>query len=252
MQRLFFEIAYNGTHYSGWQKQPNASTVQETIENRLIRLFGNQPIPIVGCGRTDSGVHAFQFYFHVDLPNKYSTNELFYKLNNMLPADIAIRTVNLVEADNHARFDADRRTYRYFIHQKKDPFLENASWYFPKPLDIDAMNEVCELLIGEKDFTSFSKLHTDVKTNICDLYSASWSIKNKSEVVFEVSANRFLRNMVRALVGTLLEVGQGNISKTEFKHVLAAKDRGQAGVSVPAKGLYLYRVCYPFFVADQQ
>jgi tRNA pseudouridine38-40 synthase len=252
MQRYFFEIAYNGTNYSGWQKQPTAPTVQDTIENRFYRLFGNQPMPIVGCGRTDSGVHAFQFFFHVDLPNKYSANQLVYKLNNMLPADIAIKAVHIVDPNCHARFDADRRTYRYFIHHKKDPFLQDASWYFPKPLDIDAMNEACELLIGKKDFTSFSKLHTDVKTNICDLYSARWSVKNKSEIVFEVSANRFLRNMVRALVGTLLEVGQGNISQTEFKQVLAAKDRGEAGVSVPAKGLYLYRVCYPFLPIDQK
>lgn len=251
MQRYFFEIAYNGTHYSGWQKQPNASTVQETLEDRLYRLFANQPRPIVGCGRTDSGVHASQFFFHVDLPHKYGANELVYKLNIMLPADIVIKAVYLVDVDCHARFDADRRTYRYFLHQQKDPFLHDTSWYYSKPLDIDAMNDACKLLIGEKDFTSFSKLHTDVKTNICDLYSASWLIKNKSEIVFEVSANRFLRNMVRALVGTLLEVGQRNISQTDFIQILAAKDRGEAGVSVPAKGLYLYRVSYPFLATNQ-
>jgi tRNA pseudouridine38-40 synthase len=251
MQRYFFEIAYNGTHYSGWQKQPNASTVQETIEDRLYCLFAKQPMPIVGCGRTDSGVHASQFFFHVDLPKKYNTNELVYKLNNMLPADIAIKAAHLVDADCHARFDADRRTYRYFLHQQKDPFLQSSSWYFLKTLDIDAMNQACDVLIGEKDFTSFSKLHSDVKTNICDVYSAVWSIKNKSEIVFEVSANRFLRNMVRALVGTLLEVGQGNISQTDFKQILAAKDRGEAGVSVPAKGLYLYGVRYPFLATNQ-
>jgi len=246
MQRYFFEIAYKGSDYAGWQRQPNANTIQETIETYLSRLFSNNHIPILGCGRTDAGVHASQFYFHVDLEGKYSSSEMMYKLNNMLPRDIAVYSIERVKSDAHARFDASERTYVYRMHQKKDPFLTNSSWYFPKPLNIDAMNEGCKYLIGEKDFTSFSKLHTDVKTNICDLTIARW-IKDSDDIIyFEITANRFLRNMVRAVVGTLIEVGQGNIAPSEVKTIIDAEDRGKAGSSVPAHGLYLAQVKYPY------
>tara|TARA_B100000508_G_scaffold118450_1_gene98537 strand:- start:52482 stop:53234 length:753 start_codon:yes stop_codon:yes gene_type:complete len=244
MRRFFVEIAYDGSNYAGWQVQPKVPTVQDEIEKNLSLLFSHKKIDIVGCGRTDAGVHANQFYFHVDLEEKFTTSQLAYKLNNMLPKDIAVFNVHIVEDDAHARFDATKRTYRYFIHQQKDPFRNNISWYYPKDLDFKRMNEAARKLIGKKDFTSFSKLHTDVKTNICDLTHAQWYQLEDGIAYFEISANRFLRNMVRAVVGTLIEVGLKNISSTEIQNILAAKDRGKAGVSVPAKGLFLHRVEY--------
>ncbi len=246
MQRYFFEIAYKGSEYAGWQKQPNANTVQETIEKYLSRLFSNNHIPILGCGRTDAGVHATQFYFHVDVEEKYKTTELVYKLNNMLPRDIAVYSIARVKSDAHARFDALERKYVYRLHQKKDPFLDNASWYFPKPLNLKAMNEGCMHLIGKQDFTSFSKLHTDVKTNICDLTLAQWTEGSDGVLYFEVIANRFLRNMVRAIVGTLIDVGLGNIGASDVRNIIDAQNRSEAGTSVPAHGLYLAQVKYPY------
>ena len=246
MQRYFFEIAYNGTNYAGWQKQPNAETVQETIEMYISRLYSNKEINILGCGRTDAGVHARQFYFHVDLEEKYELVELKYKLNNMLPYDISVNSVHKTGPEAHARFDATERTYRYRLHQSKDPFKHMSSWYFSKELDIESMNTASKLLIGKKDFTSFSKLHTDVKTNICDLTHAIWKESNDQDIHFEITANRFLRNMVRAIVGTLLEVGLGSIKPIEVENIIQAKDRGEAGISVPAHGLYLTGVKYPF------
>lgn len=246
MQRYFVEIGYDGTNYAGWQKQPNVDTVQETIEKNLSKLYSNKSIDIVGCGRTDAGVHSSQFYFHADLSNKYSCDQLVYKLNNMLPKDIAVYSAHNVNADSHARFDALNRTYRYFIHSKKSPFLNNTSWYFSKQLDLDAMNQASKVIMGEKDFTSFSKLHTDVKTNRCDVKNAKWIRKNDHEIYFEITANRFLRNMVRAIVGTLIDVGLGNSTVEDVSSIIKAKDRGQAGMSVPAHGLFLCRVSYPY------
>lgn len=246
MQRYFIEIVYDGTEFAGWQKQPNAETVQGTIEQHLSRLYSHSNVDIVGCGRTDAGVHASQFYFHVDLPEKYEGGQLMYKLNNMLPCQIAVLNIYKVASDAHARFDAEHRTYRYFIHRRKDPFLTNLSWYFPQQLDIKRMNIAAEQLIGKKDFTSFSKLHTDVKTNICDLSIAKWVETSDHECYFEVTANRFLRNMVRAIVGTMIEVGLGNLSFSDVEKIIEAQDRGEAGMSVPAKGLFLYRVEYPY------
>lgn len=246
MQRYFFKIAYKGTNYAGWQKQPNADTVQETVETQFSKLFSNKEIPILGCGRTDAGVHASQFYFHVDLEEKYQREELTYKLNNMLPFDIAVESIHEVAPESHARFDATSRTYRYYLHKQKDPFKENDSWYFPKVLDVESMNKAATFLIGKRDFTSFSKLHTDVKTNICDLTSAFWKEEHGDTLYFEISANRFLRNMVRAIVGTLLEVGIGNFEPSYIKKIIEAKNRSEAGVSVPAHGLYLSEVKYPY------
>lgn len=245
MHRYFIEIAYDGTEFAGWQKQPDVETVQRTIENDLSRLFSHSKVDIVGCGRTDAGVHASQFFFHVDLSDKYEANQLMYKLNNMLPLHIAVLGVHKVDSGAHARFDAESRTYRYFIHQRKDPFLKNFSWYFPQQLDIKQMNVAAGKLVGKKDFTSFSKLHTDVKTNVCDLSSAEWIQTSDHELYFEVTANRFLRNMVRAIVGTMIEVGLGNLSVADVEKIIKAQDRGEAGMSVPAKGLFLYHVEYP-------
>lgn len=244
MQRYFVQIAYRGTAYHGWQSQPNAPSVQESIERCFSKLFGNVTIPIVGCGRTDAGVHAKTYYFHVDLPQEWEEEQLCFKLNRMLPSDISVLQAHRVALETHARFDAEKRTYRYFIHQQKDPFQQDLSWYFPQKLDFAAMNNAAQRLLGTKDFGSFSKLHTDVKTNICTVFHAEW-IQTTEHFYFEISANRFLRNMVRAIVGTLIEVGLGKISENEIDVIIAAKDRGEAAVSVPAHGLFLWQIDYP-------
>ena len=247
-ERYFFEISYKGTAFYGWQKQPEQITVQNVIEDALTKIFSGIPIKIVGCGRTDTGVHASQYFFHTDLPeNRFTNNELIYKLNGILPSSIAVHTVRAVENNHHARFDALSRTYHYFIHQKKDPFKTDISLYHLAPLDIVKMNEAAELLIGEQDFTSFSKLHTDVKTNICNVTHAKWSTCDKNELKFEITANRFLRNMVRAIVGTLLEVGKEKLTYKDVAEIITSKDRGKAGTSVSAHGLFLARIHYPFF-----
>lgn len=244
-KRLFFQCSYDGTNYSGWQKQPNAITIEEVITSKLVQLFPNQTLKIVGCGRTDAGVHALKSYFHIDLPLHYSEEQLKFKLNNMLPNDIAINDVFVVDNDSHARFDATKRTYHYYIHQIKSPFHQYNSLYFSRELSIDKMNEAAKVLLGRKDFTSFSKLHTDVNNNFCEIYSAKWIVK-EDQLLFEISANRFLRGMVRAIVGTLLEVGLNKIKVTEINAIIEAKDRGEAGAAVPAKGLFLAEVHYPF------
>lgn len=243
--RLFFQSSYDGTNYSGWQKQRNASSIQEEIEKRLTQLFHNNKVDIVGCGRTDAGVHAKQTYFHVDLEPLYPFDELLFKLNNMLPSDIAIEKIFEVDQEAHARFDATKRTYQYFIHKKKLPFLQNISWYLPRSVSIEKMNEAAQFLLGRQDFTSFSKLHTDVNNNFCEIYSAEWKVVGE-QMCFEISANRFLRNMVRAIVGTLIEIGLGNLEVNEMKEIINIKDRGKAGFSVPARGLFLTEVSYPF------
>jgi tRNA pseudouridine38-40 synthase len=244
MQRYFIEIAYLGTAYHGWQSQPNAPSVQETIERSFSKLFGNKPMPIVGCGRTDAGVHAKSYFFHVDLPQDWEENQLCFKLNRMLPPDISAHRAIKVSSELHARFDATKRTYRYFIHQQKDPFQQEMSWYFPQKLDFLAMNLAAIHLIGKKDFGSFSKLHTDVKTNICTVFHAEWK-QSDEKWYFEISANRFLRNMVRAIVGTLIEVGLGKLKIEDIETIIEAKDRGEAAVSVPAHGLFLWDIVYP-------
>lgn len=245
MPRYAFEIQYNGSRYFGWQRQPRQISVQEKIEQMLGRLFNAEHIPIVGCGRTDTGVHAHQAYFHVDLTEQYTLEQLHFKMNRMLPDDIAIRKVHLVSPEFHARFDAIERTYRYFLHREKNPFTQNLSLYYPQKLDLQAMNEACAHLIGKQDFTSFSKLHTDVKTNICNITFAQWTEVNTGELFFEIRADRFLRNMVRSIVGTLLEIGNGNLKPEEIKNIIAQQDRGAAKVSVAAHGLYLWQIIYP-------
>lgn len=245
-KRYFIECAYDGTDFSGWQIQPRVETVQGIIENRLSNLYGNRLIKITGCGRTDAGVHASQFFFHVDLDLFLPPDQLTYKLNKMLPRAIAIRAVIEVADKAHARFDAEKRTYRYFIHQKKSPFLQQYSEYYPRPLSVEKMNEAAALLLGRQDFTSFSKLHTDVNNNFCTVYAAKW-IKTNNQLCFEITANRFLRNMVRAIVGTLLEIGEQKQPVEYIQEIIALKNREEAGVSVPAKGLFLVKIEYPFF-----
>jgi tRNA pseudouridine38-40 synthase len=245
MQRYLFEIAYNGSSFHGWQRQPNANSIQEAIENTFAKLHSGKEVPIVGCGRTDAGVHAKKYFFHVDLPEIADKQYLVFKLNRMFPKDIAVFNIIQVNKDLHARFDAKKRTYRYFIHQQKDPFKDGLSLYFPQELNYETMNSAAKLLLGKKDFGSFSKLHTDVKTNMCEVYCADWFISEK-EIFFEISANRFLRNMVRAIVGTLIDVGMGKLTDNDIISILAAKDRQEASLSVPAHGLYLWDVEYDF------
>ncbi len=242
--RYALEIAYRGTNYHGWQIQPNASSVQEEIEKRLSQLMGNNPVSVVGCGRTDTGVHASYYVLHVDVNKELNTDQLIYKLNKMLPDDIAVFSAQAVSDEFHARFSATSRTYHYAIHQKKDPFLLD-SYYLVPEIDFAAMNRAAQTLMGKQDFTSFSKLHTDVKTNICTVSEAKWNQLTADTWYFEIKADRFLRNMVRAVVGTLLEVGYGNLDQQDLLRIIESKDRGEAKLSVPAKGLSLVDIRYP-------
>tara|TARA_B100000945_G_C20329260_1_gene571559 strand:+ start:184 stop:909 length:726 start_codon:yes stop_codon:yes gene_type:complete len=239
--RFFIEISYLGTNYHGWQIQPNADTVQQQINKALTLILGCQ-IEVVGAGRTDTGVHAKQMYAHFDYQEKIPINKYIYKLNQFLPNDISVKNIFLVKNDANCRFDALSRTYCYHIIQKKDPFFENV-YYFKKKLNINAMNIACKFLIGEQDFTSFSKLHTDTYTNNCLVYEAFWK-KKGDLLVFTIKANRFLRNMVRAIVGTLLEIGLEKMQPKQIMEVILKKDRSSAGFSVPAKGLFLTKIEY--------
>lgn len=244
MKRYFFEISYKGTKYFGWQRQLKERSVQQELEETIGKLYSNKIYPIVGCGRTDTGVHAKQYFFHVDLPEIESLEKMVFKLNRMLSDDIVIHFIGEVEPELHARFDATKRTYRYFIHHAKDPFQLESSWYFPQDLDYTKMNSAAQHLLGTQDFTSLSKLHTDVKTNICTVQKAEWIKISETESYFEISADRFLRNMVRATVGTLLDIGMGKIKPDEIKTILDAKDRSAASTSVPAHGLFLWKIEY--------
>ena len=240
--RLRLDLAYDGTNFSGWGKQPDRRTVQEEVE-KAIATVTQSKIDSIVAGRTDAGVHAKQYFFHVDLENSEDLIVFVFKLNRMLPESIFIKEMKSVESDLHARFAAKKRTYRYFIHPQKDPFKEELSWYFPQKIDVDQMNKAANFLLGEKDFCSFAKVHTDVKTTICSVYSAKWHTDTNG-LYFEISANRFLRNMVRAIVGTLLEVGAGKIPPEEIQTILSAKNRQEAAVSVPAHGLFLWEILY--------
>lgn len=240
--RYCIHLAYNGTRFFGWQIQPRQISVQECITRaleKIVKLQGS----IVGAGRTDTGVHAHSFYVHFDCENEFDTQTITNKLNRMLPFDIVIFSIRAVTLDFHARFSAKKRKYRYSITQTKNPFLQETTYFFPFQLNIEAMNEACKLLIGTQDFTSFSKLHTDVTNNMCTIYSAQWQ-KNGEVLEFYIEANRFLRNMVRAITGTLLEVGQGKIDIHEFQEIIAAKNRQRAGQSIPACGLSLIEIEY--------
>jgi tRNA pseudouridine38-40 synthase len=243
MPRYFVQLCYKGTRYHGWQYQPNALSVQEVIE-KAFSVILQEKIEVTGAGRTDTGVHASFYMLHFDSVNNQIEEKLVSKLNSLLPPDIAINSVRNVPVEAHARFSALSRTYRYCIHQKKDPFLTETSFYFRRKLDIDRMNEASQVLYRISDFTSFSKLHSDVKTNICKIFYAYWEQENE-KIVFTVKADRFLRNMVRALTGTLIEVGLGKISMEEFNEIINKRDRRAAGVSVPATGLFITDIEYP-------
>lgn len=239
-----FQIAFNGSNYHGWQIQNNAVTVQDTIEksfNVLLNL--NEKINIVGCGRTDKGVHASQFFFHVDLPETIKLDSFSYKVNQILPNDILIINSQYTSDNFHARFSAVSRTYEYKITQLKEPFQNDFFTFVKNDLDIELMNKSCEKLISYKDFTSFSKVHTDVNNFNCNVTKAFWIQKNH-QIIFKITANRFLRNMVRAVVGTMLLVGQKKLSILDFCKIIETKDRSSAGPSVKAKGLFLVNVDY--------
>lgn len=241
--RYFIELAYKGTKYHGWQVQPDAITVQEVIEDAL-SLKLQEKVSIMGAGRTDTGVHASFFVAHFETQKSFDPRKLLYGLNHLVGNDIALEKIYPVPNQMHARFDAISRTYEYKITQKKDPFLKEITTHYPKELDLDIMNQASELLLNYTDFTSFSKLHTDTKTNNCKITKAFWGKQNQ-QLVFTISADRFLRNMVRAIVGTLLELGQKKISLDDFTKIIEAKDRSKAGVSAPPEGLFLTNIIYP-------
>jgi len=245
--RFFIQLSYNGTNYHGWQFQPNATSVQETLTKALCIILNQNDIEIMGAGRTDTGVHAAQMFAHFDYPKMIDSNTVVHKLNSFLPQDIAVSHIFLVDDNAHARFDATQRTYEYKMHTAKNVFLEKLSWYYNKDLNIEAMNQCAKLLLEYTDFQCFSKVHTDVNTFNCTITEAYWKKENE-HLLFTISADRFLRNMVRAIVGTLVYVGLEKISLSEFKTIIESKDRKNAGFSVPAHGLYLTKIKYDYMV----
>lgn len=244
MYRYFIQLAYKGTNYHGWQIQPNAISVQEEL-TKAISMISREQVNVVGAGRTDTGVHASFFVAHFDLEKALNdTVDFAYKLNRFLPNDIRIDRVIAVDANMHARFDALSRTYRYYYTYRKQPFRDEFCALTPFRPNVELMNEAAKVLFDYTDFTSFSKLHTDVKTNDCKIMEAFWK-QEDDLLVFEIKADRFLRNMVRAIVGTLIQVGQENISIDGLRKIIEQKDRGAAGTSVKAKGLFLTDIEYP-------
>ncbi|MFK8298379.1 tRNA pseudouridine(38-40) synthase TruA [Capnocytophaga cynodegmi] len=239
--RYFIEFSYNGKNYHGWQNQPHSISVQEVMEKCLTTLLRTK-IEIVGAGRTDSGVHALQMFAHFDT-EKTIDNQLVYKLNSFLPKDIAVHQIHKVRDDAHARFDAIKRTYEYHISTYKDAFRYESSMYINLPLDVQKMQEVTNILFKYTDFQCFSKSNTDVRTYNCKIYQAFWR-QEGGLLIFTISADRFLRNMVRAIVGTLIDVGLNKISVIDFQNIIESKNRSKAGASVPACGLFLKKVEY--------
>lgn len=240
--RYFIELSYNGKAYHGWQIQPNAISVQEVLETALSTVLQSK-ISIMGAGRTDAGVHASQMFAHFDYEQVLEDN-LVFKLNSFLPDDIAIHTIFQVHKDTHARFDALSRTYKYKISIKKNVFNSDFAYAYYNRLDVDVMNEACKMLLHYKDFQCFSKVHTDVKTYHCNIMFAQWSSK-EDQLIFTITADRFLRNMVRAIVGTMINIGLNKINLEDLHRIIESKDRGEAGFSVPAHGLYLTTIEYP-------
>jgi len=239
--RYLCEVSYFGEAYSGWQRQNNALSVQEVIEDNLSIVL-RKTISIVGSGRTDAGVHAIQQFFHFDFEEL--PENLLNKMNSILPPDIALLSICEIDSEVHARFTAISRSYRYQIVAQKNPFQTGRAYFLRKEVDLDKMNEAAAICIGEHDFKSFSKVKTDVKHYLCNVKSVRWE-KEGPLIVFHVQANRFLRGMVRAMVGTLLLVGEGAIDVEQFREILASCDRKTAGQNVPAHGLYLSEVAYP-------
>lgn len=247
MSRYFMHLAYRGEPFHGWQSQPNAVSVQSVIEEALSKIL-RQSIKIVGAGRTDAGVNAHSMIAHFDVSTPLDCPDAIVRgLNSLVGRDIAIYSITKVHDDAHARFDATSRTYHYYVHSAKSPFHYQLSWQAPAALDYEKMNEAAKLLLETDDFTSFAKLHTDNKTNICRVTDACWQPIGDGRWVFVITADRFLRNMVRAVVGTLVDVGRGKISIDQFSQIIAQKDRCSAGTSMPGHALFLWRVSYPYY-----
>lgn len=243
-QRYFIELSYDGSDFHGWQIQPNAKTIQETLNSALSTLL-RQEIYTVGCGRTDTGVHASQFFAHFDTDAALrDTGELTYRANRILPTSIAIHRVFPVSPEAHTRFSATSRTYHYLITQQKDPFAVLRKWELRESLNLAAMNEAAQLLKAYEDFSCFARSNTQTETNLCVLSHAAW-VQDGHTLRFEVTANRFLRNMVRAMVGTMVDVGRGKLNMDDLRRIIASKNRSEAGSSVPAHGLYLTHITYP-------
>ncbi|OBQ54592.1 tRNA pseudouridine(38-40) synthase TruA [Tamlana sp. s12] len=241
--RYFLELSYNGKPYHGWQNQPNAISVQEVIEKALTTILGEK-ISIMGAGRTDAGVHASQMFAHFDSQMAFEKEKFLYKLNSYLPLDIAIHDIFRVHDEAHTRFDALSRQYLYRITTKKNVFQFEQSYFVKKPLDVDKMNAASKILFDYEDFQCFSKSNTDVKTYNCEIMKAEWFYKD-DELHFVIKANRFLRNMVRAIVGTMVNIGLGKIAVEEMHSIIQSKSRSEAGFSVPAHALFLTHIEYP-------
>jgi tRNA pseudouridine38-40 synthase len=244
MMRYAIHLAYNGKNYHGWQVQPNAKSIQGELQEKL-KILTKTSIEIVGCGRTDTGVHAKNYFAHFDAEHDLDPEKLKFQLNAILPFDLSIFEIIQVDPSFHARFDAIERAYEYVICTKPNPFLVDFSLLYTKTLDIDKMNEAANLLLHHTDFECFSKVQTDVKTFNCKVIAAKWVQTETQQLIFTIKADRFLRNMVRAIVGTLLEVGGDKKNILDFRAILESKDRGEAGQSVAAKGLFLTEVHYP-------
>lgn len=242
--RYFIELSYNGKNYHGWQIQPDASSVQETVQKALSTLV-REEIDIVGAGRTDAGVHASQIFAHFDVEKAIDTTEIQNRLNAFLPDDIVIEDIIEVKKEAHARFDAVSRSYEYKIWLGRNPFLLDTTWQlYQQKLSVENMNEVTSVLLNYTDFKCFSKSKTDVRTYNCKITEAVWK-QNENELTFYITADRFLRNMVRAIVGSLIDVGLGKKTKKDFIKIIESRDRTKAGFSVPAQGLFLTKVAYP-------
>lgn len=242
--RYFIELSYKGTDFIGWQRQVKGRSVQQTLEEAMATIM-RQPIELVGSSRTDAGVHAEQQFAHFDFEQTIADpDKLVYRLNSLLPFDLAVRRIFPVEDDVHSRFAATHRRYEYRIIYHKNPFLINLAYSFRPGLDLEAMNAAAALLLKQDDFESFSKVHTDVKTFLCKIATAEWQ-QEGGTLIFRIQANRFLRGMVRALVGTLLDVGTGKKSVADFEQIILAKNRKYAGAQAPAQGLFLVEVGYP-------
>ncbi len=247
--RYFIELAYNGKAYHGWQYQPNAISVQETLEKVLFTALQVET-PVVGAGRTDAGVHASQFYAHFDAREIKHLDKFIFKLNSILPDDIAVYDIIQVNDDSHARFNASGRSYEYYVVKQKDPFKFETAHYVKNDLDLEKMNLAASILLDYTDFKCFSKSKTDVHTYNCKIKSAQW-VQENDVVIFKITADRFLRNMVRAIVGTLLEIGLGKTPVSRLHEILESRDRQEAGTSVPAKALFLTKIDYPTSILNK-
>ncbi|MEN9334526.1 MAG: tRNA pseudouridine(38-40) synthase TruA [Bacteroidota bacterium] len=250
--RYFVELSYDGAHFHGWQRQPNALSVQEVLESAFCKVMRQEKVITTGCGRTDTGVHATEFYAHFNAMTPIAdTAQLVFRVNQVLPKSIAVHRIFSVADKAHARFDATERGYHYYLHFKKDPFLHQRSMYYPYELDMEKMNAAAHYLIRKGDFSSFCKSGGGQKTNICDVRKAAWSVNENGQWVFHIVADRFLRNMVRAVVGTLIEVGRGKLDVKAMQDIIDMQQRGAAGDSVYACGLYLTQVSYPYLKMEK-